>query len=253
MACLRVCIRERRLLVGGRGWHVRARPCTEGKGRLARAVGFHRVGTGSTSAARRVHAVSELAAPLPEREHALARSPVRTRELRLLVVGRGWHVGARPCTEREGRLAGAVGLGRSRTDCNQRAAARARRKRAVLCLFPRDSTRWRVRVCAHANAGCTLEAVAGSSEHGHAPREWAVSLAQWALICHVPALTSLRRARTPQARVLRLLPRESTQWSVRAYAHSNAGCSSETAAGTSEHGHAPRHRERGPSRWRGGP
>ena len=43
----RVRTGERRPLVGGRGWHVRARPCNEGEGRLACAVGFCRERTDS--------------------------------------------------------------------------------------------------------------------------------------------------------------------------------------------------------------
>ena len=48
----------------------------------------------------------------------------------------------------------------------------------VLCLLPRERARWRIRVRAHANTDCLLEAAAGTSEHGRAPRERAVSLAQ---------------------------------------------------------------------------
>ena len=42
LARLRVRARERRLHVGNLGWLVRARPCTEGEGHVARAAGFHR-------------------------------------------------------------------------------------------------------------------------------------------------------------------------------------------------------------------
>ena len=59
----------------------------------------------------------------------MARSLVRTRELRLLVEGRGWHAEARPCTEEEGRETGAMGFYRVRTGSNQRGAARMCRKR----------------------------------------------------------------------------------------------------------------------------
>ena len=105
VALSRVCARECRLLVvGGRGWHVRARPCSEGEGRLTGAVGFHRAGTDSNHAAWRTHAACARATPPPERE--IARDGVfflRTCARKLLVGGRGWHVGARPCTEREAR------------------------------------------------------------------------------------------------------------------------------------------------------
>ena len=132
---LRTCARQ--LLVGGRGWHVGARPCTEGEGRLAGAVGFIEAWPTPTSAARRAHAASARAAPPPERERARWRFFLRTCASKLLVGGRGWHVGARPCTEGEGRLAGAVGFHRAWADSNQRGAARARRKRAC-CASSRE-------------------------------------------------------------------------------------------------------------------
>ena len=62
------------------------------------------------SAAQRARAVSARATPPPERELVMARSRVRTRERRLHVQVCGWHVGARPCTEGEGRLDGTVGF-----------------------------------------------------------------------------------------------------------------------------------------------
>ena len=105
-----------------------------------------------TSTEGRAHVARAHAAPPPEGERAVARSHVRTRELRLLFGGRGWHVGARPCTEgEEGPLAGAVSFHRSRTGSKQRGAARARRKR-VSCASSRERERaqWRffLRTCA---------------------------------------------------------------------------------------------------------
>ena len=61
-------------------------------------------GPTSTSAAQRARSASARAAPPPERVRAVARLRVRTRKRRLLVGGRCWHVGARPCTEGEGRI-----------------------------------------------------------------------------------------------------------------------------------------------------
>ena len=112
-----------------------ADPSEHGRAPRERAVslaqwGFVGYEPTPTSAARRAHAASARAAPPPERERAVARSRVRTLERRLLVRGRGWHVGARPCTEGKGRLAGVVGFHRAGDDSNQRGAARTRRKRA---------------------------------------------------------------------------------------------------------------------------
>ena len=75
-------------------------------------------GPTTTSAAQRARAASARAAPPPHRE----RSRVRTCASRLLIGGRGWHVGARPCTEGESLLAGAVAFHTIRNDyqCRKR-------------------------------------------------------------------------------------------------------------------------------------
>ena len=51
----------------------------------------------------------------------------------------------------------------------------------------------------HANTGCSLEAAAGTSDHGRAPRESAVSMAQWASMWHEPTPTSAARVRRKRA------------------------------------------------------
>ena len=71
-----------------------------------------------TSAARRAHGASARAAP----------------PRKLLVGGCCRYVGARPCTDGEGRLTGTVGFHRECIDSNQRGAARTRRRRA--CCAP---------------------------------------------------------------------------------------------------------------------
>ena len=114
----------------------------------------------------------------------------------------------------------------------------------VLRLLPRESARWRFRVCAHANAGCSLfEAAAGTSEHGLAPKERAVSLAQWAFIGQGPTPTTRRGARTPHVRVLRPLPRARARGvAFVSCAHAQESYLLEAVAGTSERGRAPRER-----------
>ena len=169
-------------------------PCSEGEGRLTAAVGFHRAGSDSNHAARRTHAASERAAP----------------PRMLFVGGCCRYVGARPCTEGEGRLAGTVGFHRACIDSNQRGAARTRRKCACCASCrERERARWRFFLrtcarkllvggrgllpreraravaffsCAHAQESCLLEAAAGTSKRGRAPRNRAVSLAQWSSI-----------------------------------------------------------------------
>ena len=86
-------------------------------------------GPAPLSTVGRAHVASARAAPPPEGERAVARLRVHTREFCLLVGNRDWKVGARPCTEGEGRPAGAVGFHETWADSNQGGAARARRKR----------------------------------------------------------------------------------------------------------------------------
>ena len=286
---LRTCATK--LLVGGRSWHVRARPCTEGEGRLAGAVGFHRawvdsnqrsaaralrkraccassrereraravalfylrtcatkllvggrgwlgcqstavhrgkrairleqsasIGHGPTpiSAARRARAASARAALPPERESACAVAffYLRTCVTKLLVGGRGWHVRSRPCTEGEGRLAGAVGFHRACAESNQCGAARTRCKRTC-CASSRERGSGRsgaFLLFAHAQLSCSLEAAAGMSEHGRSLRERAVSLAQWGSIGHGSLPTSASgRTRAASARAVLPPERESAR------------------------------------------
>ena len=108
---LRTCARK--LLVGGRGWHIGAWPCIEEE--AASLAQWASMGHGPTpvSTAQHARAASAHAAPPPERELAVDRSRLRTRERRLLVGGRGLHVKARPCTEGKDRLDGAADFRRA--------------------------------------------------------------------------------------------------------------------------------------------
>ena len=107
----------------------------------------------------------------------------------------------------------------------------------VLRHLSRESLRWCVRVCAHANAGCLSEAAAGASEHSRAPSERAVSLAQRIFQRREQTPTSVaQRARRNHVRCVTSLSRESTRWRVRVCAHAHARCLSEAAAATPEHG-----------------
>ena len=112
----------------------------------------------------------------------------------------------------------------------------------VLRLLLRESTRWRVRVCAHANAGCLLEAATGTTKHGRALRERAVLLAKRAYVGHGPTPTSAARRAHAASERAAPPPRESTRWRVCVCAHANAGCLLEAATVTTKHGRAPRER-----------
>jgi hypothetical protein len=119
---------------GARGSHVEARPCTEGDGRSAGAVGFHRVWADCNqrggARARRKRACC---ASSRERERARTVGAVLTcarTQVSCSFGARSSHVEAQPCTEGDGRAAGAVGFHGVWTDANQRGPARARRKRA---------------------------------------------------------------------------------------------------------------------------
>ena len=70
-----------------------------------------------------------------------------------------------------------------------------------------------------AQAACSSQAAAGPSEHGIAPKGRGSSLMQCSLTRYGP--TKSGAARAPQARVLRLLPRESERSSAIACVHTN--------------------------------
>ena len=107
-----------------------------------------------------------------------------------------------------------------------RRGAHALQARALCFLsLERERAQWRYFPCAHAQVSCSLEAAAGMSEHGRAPSERAVSLAQCASAGYVPTPTSAagrahvasaragprpkrERARGAQVRYTRKPPRE---------------------------------------------
>ena len=140
---LRTCASK--LLVGGRGWHVRIRPCTDGEDRETGAVGFRRAWTESNQrGGARASRKRPYCASSRERESAgaVALFFLRTCASKLLIGGRGWHVEARPCTDGEDRETGTVGFRRAWTESNQRGGARARRKRPCCASFrERESER----------------------------------------------------------------------------------------------------------------
>ena len=89
------------------------------------------------------------------------------------------------------------------------AARRARAASARDAPPPeRERAQWRSRVCAHAQAGCSLlGGAADTSEHGFAPKGRSFSLVQWPFIGHGPATTSAaRRARRAALVVVRACP-----------------------------------------------
>ena len=112
------------------------------------------------------------------------------------------------------------------------------RKRAWCASSRERSVRWHVRMCAHANAGYSLGAAAGTSDHGRAPRERAVSLAQSPFIWHGPPPPSAE----PRERfaIARGAPPPKREACGGTYAQES--CLLEAAASTSEHGRAPRER-----------
>ena len=150
-----------------------------------------------TSAARHARAASAGAAPPPD------NFPVRTREQPLLVGGRCWQVRVQPCTEKEGRLARAVGFYRARADSNRHGAACTRRKRAC-CATSRD------RACREQRM-----VVGGRGRHVGA---WVCTAGEGRLVgvlCFhrgTDRVQQVRRgARAPQTLVLRHLERESAR------------------------------------------
>ena len=133
----------RRLLgMGGRCWHVRARPCTEGEMPLAGAVALYYAWPISTPRSAARARTRACCASSRERESAVAPVPPETQRM-LGVRGRSWHVGARPCTVGETPLTVAVALyiamdrPHEWTDHKPRSAPRARGKHAC-CASSRE-------------------------------------------------------------------------------------------------------------------
>ena len=226
--------------------HVRARP------QPCRAVSLvQRASIGQkptpTSAARTHRKRALLRLPQRNEHERWQYYCLRTCARKLLVGNRGRHVGARPCTEGEGRLAGAVGFHRAGADSNQRGAHTPQAR--VLRLLQRE------RACAvaflfrsHAQGSYLLEAAAGTSERGRAPRQSAVSLAQWASIGQERSPTSTaRRAHAASARAAPSPERERARAVALFLAHmrKKAACWKPRLARRS----AAVHRGRGPPRW----
>ena len=169
----------------------------------------------------------------------MAQSRVRTRACELC----GRRVASLACPEKERPLAGAVPFYRARTAYNQRGAACAGRKRAC-CASSREraSAVAQSRLRTRASGLCGRPQLARRSMTLHQRREasrWCSGLPK-----DINRLQHARSgARAPQARVsARATPpshRERARWRDRVCAHAQTGCSSEAAAGTSEHGLAP--------------
>ena len=148
---------------------------------------------------------SSSAAP-PPRDSERRRAALRDTRRWLGVGGRSWHVAPRPRAEEERPLAGAVP---SRHEPTTTSAARRAREASSRAAPPPQRQRAQARLrCVTRGAGLVLEAAAGTSHHGRAPKERGLSPAQrlskaWA--DHNQRGT----ARAQQARVLRLLSRDS--------------------------------------------
>ena len=197
-----------------------------------------------TSAARRAHAASARFAPPPERESARggASSHVHAQESCFLEAAAGTSVHGLAPRERALSLAQWASIEHEPTPTSAARHAHAASARGAPPP-ERDSVRGGAFFCAHAQESCLLETATDTSERGLAPRERAVSLAQWASIEHESTPTSAaRRARTASARGAPPPERERARWRVCVCAHANTGCWSEAAAGTSQHGRAPRER-----------
>ena len=134
-----------------------------------------------TSAERHTHVISARGAPPPERVRAVARSRVRTRELRLFV-------GAAADMSKHGRAQREMALPLAQWAFiwhgpTPTSAARRAHVASTCAALPPERERERARsgtffYCAHAQVSCSLEAAADMSEHGRSLSEMAVSLAQ---------------------------------------------------------------------------
>ena len=116
---------------------------------------------------------------------------------RLGVGGDSWHVIPWPRTEGESPLVGAAPFHSTWVDHNQRGTARARSKLDCCASSPATASAGARVLASHAAAGLALEATAGTSYHGRAPKERALSSVQHPSIVHGSITTSVaRRARS---------------------------------------------------------
>ena len=141
-----------------------------------------------------------------ERSGALACAP---RKSRLCVGGRSWQVAPSSCTEGDRPVAGAVPFHRIHADYNQRGTARVSRKLLCCASSPEIASAVARSCVRRAKAGCVFEASAATSQHGLVPKERGL----WPVQCFFQRVRTDANqrgtARASQARVLRLLPRES--------------------------------------------
>ena len=124
------------------------------------------------------------------------------------VGGRSWHVAPRPRAKRESRLAGARSFYETRADHSQRGTARTRSKLECCVSSPETASTVAPAPREPRGAGLALEAAAGTSHHGRAPKGRGLSPSQRSLAGREPQ-PARHRAHAKQARVLRLLPRDS--------------------------------------------
>ena len=129
------------------------------------------------------------------------------------------------------------------------AARRARAANALATPPPeRERAQWRNRVCAHTQAGCLLETAAGTWEHDLVPKREA---SRWCsgLPKDMGRLQPARRgARAASARDAPP-PERCKRSGAIACAHTRKWAVLEAAAGTSEHGVAPKERGHSLVQW----
>ena len=185
VGAVRTCARSQvSCSCGARGLHAGARPCTEGGGRPAGAVGFHRVKADSNQRGG-ARARRKRACCASSRERASARgwrsSDLRTLASQLLVWSTrlarrstAVHRGGWP-SRRRSRLPWSM----SRLQPARRGARTSHAR--VLGLLPRESERARLAQfgLAHARkSAARVEHAACTPKHGRAPRGAAVPPAQ---------------------------------------------------------------------------
>ena len=168
----------------------------------------------TTRATLRAHVASARAAPLPHRQPAQRRA--RARHAKAVCERLRPQVARRSAVlHRRGRggLAGAVPFHRTEVDYNQRGTTCAHRQRACCASSPQTANAVAHACVRHTNSGCSLEATAGTSKRGLAPREGERFLAvQYPSIGHEPTSTSAaRRARVASARAEAPPHRQPTQ------------------------------------------
>ena len=154
----------------------------------------------------------------------------------LEVGGRSWHVAPRPRAEGEEHLAVTASVGRVRAGHNHRGTTRTRSKLECCVSSPETASAAAPAPRKPRGAGLKLEAAAGTSHHGCAPKERGLSLSQRPLVGSKQIKTSVARRVRSKAECCASFPDTESADAPASRELRGAGMKLEAAAGSSHHG-----------------